>query len=484
MAPLSAGSTQTPIPATATPAAIPTPSPSPTLVPAATAAPDKPPAKTIAPAATNVAQPTPTPRPARIDRASEPRTQETEHFSSQRQAPRHVFYEQNGLTLEYYWPLDERGNLSADETEVLVYNESEEAIEFTIPKMTFIENGIPLAKSSGIWEKFPSRASWVRSESISIPPSPYQGETLRVLPGEKAKFHWQLEGVTGTTLDQSVVLDLTVVSGDRTEKIRRTIVRDSRRGDTAAATAPDSTQEPRESRQSKRNEGITDAEGTASGVRWSFNSSTWPAAPDCVEPLVLQTPVDMNIVTAALWPGQPRPHYVAHGAFRFEPNVTNDVTVSAPIGSHLVQASRRFEAEGDAEQYLLFFSVPCGFYYRLDHVRVMPSKLAEALKELPPATLGDSRTTFIDPPLWIEQGEVVATSVGASLSNVSLDFGLYDVRTLNDVTPNPAWADLFAGDKPWAQHGVCFFDYLPEEDGEIMRSLPTGKEGRTSDYCN
>ena len=140
--------------------------------------------------------------------------------------------------------------------------------------------------------------------------------------------------------------------------------------------------------------------------------------------------------------------------------------------------------EGDDEQYMLFFSVPCGFFYRLDHVRTVPPKLADALKEIPAATSGDTRTTFINPPLWVAEGEVVGTSVGIVPSNIFVDFGLYDVRKPNNVIPNAAWADLYTGDKEFGQYGVCFFDYFPGNDGEIMRSLPTGKEGKTSDYCN
>ena len=195
----------------------------------------------------------------------------------------------------------------------------------------------------------------------------------------------------------------------------------------------------------------------------------------------MQTPVDINMVTAALWPGQVRGVYVAHGGFRFDGNDANNITVRAPIGSHLVQASQYLES-GD-KQYLLFFSVPCGFFYRLDHVRVLSSKLAEALQGLPPATPGDSRTTFINPPVWVEQGEVIGTSVGIYPSNIFVDFGLYDVRAPNNVIPNPAWADLYVADEEFGRHGVCFFDYLPGNHGEIMRSLPTGKEGKTSDYC-
>ena len=187
-------------------------------------------------------------------------------------------------------------------------------------------------------------------------------------------------------------------------------------------------------------------------------------------------------MTNALWPGQQRGAYVAHGGFRFDASGGNDVTVRAPIGSHLVQAARYLE--GGDEQLLLFFSVPCGFFYRFDHVRAVSPKIADALEGIPSPTSGDSRTTYINPPLWIEQGEVVGTSVGIFPSNIFVDFGLYDVRTPNNATPDPAWADLFAADKEFGHYGVCFFDYLPRNDGEVMRSLPTGKEGTTSDFCD
>jgi hypothetical protein len=159
----------------------------------------------------------------------------------------------------------------------------------------------------------------------------------------------------------------------------------------------------------------------------------------------VQTPVDINIVTGALWPAQVRGAYVAHDGFRFDSNDDNNVAVRAPIDSHLVQVSRYLE--GEDEQYLLFFSVPCGFFYRFDHVRIVSPKLEDALKNLPPATLGDSRTTYISPPVWIEQREVIGTSIGIFPSNIFVDFGLYDVRAPNNVIPNLAWADLYAADK-------------------------------------
>lgn len=218
-------------------------------------------------------------------------------------------------------------------------------------------------------------------------------------------------------------------------------------------------------------------------VIWSSRDFTWYPSSNpsvCSEPFILLTPVDMGLVAAALWPGQVRGEYKAHGGFRFNNDGSNDITVRAPVGSHLIQASQYLES--GEKQYLLIFSVPCGFVYRFDHPRVLSPKIAEAVKNLPPATENDSRTTYINPPVWVDAGEIVATSVGIT-KNIFVDFGLYDVRKPNNVTPNPTWAELYAADKEFGHYGVCFFDYLPGNDGATMRSLPTGKEGKVSDYC-
>ena len=78
----------------------------------------------------------------------------------------------------------------------------------------------------------------------------------------------------------------------------------------------------------------------------------------------------------------------------------------------------------------------------------------------------------------------MGTEIGIAGTNIFVDFGLYDVRQPNNVTPDPAWAELFAADTEFGHYGVCFFDYLPGTDGQTMRSLPTGKEGKNSDFCD
>lgn len=228
---------------------------------------------------------------------------------------------------------------------------------------------------------------------------------------------------------------------------------------------------------------ITHNSNATASVIWSTRDSKWSPSgtpPACPEPFDLQTPVDMSLVTAALWPGQVRGGYKAHGGFRFNNDGTNNITVRAPVGGHLIQASQYLE--GGEKQYFLVFSVPCGFVYRLDHPRVLSQRLSEAVKNLPTGAEGDSRTSYINPPVWVDAGEIVATSIGVT-KNIFVDFGLYDVRKPNNITPNPAWAELYAADKEFGHYGVCFFDYLPGNDGTTMRSLPTGKEGKVSDYC-
>lgn len=446
---------------------------------------EKPRPKPEVPAPTKVVQPTRPPVPDTTAHTEDEHSSPSKLTNPAPEMQDSVFYDRDGLVLEFYWPSDIAGYLSADETEILAYNEGTDTIEFTDPRITFSDGGTPRGQYSGTWEKFPSKSSWDRTEYISIPPSPYQGEPLLVHPGEKVKIHWHLGESTSTDANQTVAVNLTVTAGSRTESIIQTLSRQPElvetENDSGPAIAPEPTVEHQEMKHSATDVGQTESNDS---VRWSFNGISWSptgSASKCPDPFVLRTPVDMGLVTGALWPGQQRGAYVAHGGFRFDSSADQKVTVRAPTGSHLVQASQYLE--GSEVQYLLFFSVPCGFFYRFDHVSVVPPVIADALKDLPPATSGDSRTTFINPPLWVEEGEVVGTSVGISASNVFVDFGLYDVRAPNNVTPAPAWADLFAADKEFGRYGVCIFDYLPLADGDLMRSLPTGKEGKTSDFC-
>lgn len=257
----------TPAPATAIPIPVTAIQPDPTAAPAATVTPEGRPTTNDVPVTNDALQPTPTLEPAPTEQTGGQHLPATQRTTVQRQVPDAVFYVQNGLTLEYYWPLDSLSNLSADEMEIFAYNESDGAIEFLLPEITFTENGRPLAQHSGTWEKFPSRSSWDRIEYIQIPPSPYSGEALVAQPDEKVKLHWHMEGVASTDTHQEVALGLMITTGAGTQMIVRTLVRGSEQSTTVVAAAPELTQEPVDTHRSTGSAIHVESSEATSGVR-------------------------------------------------------------------------------------------------------------------------------------------------------------------------------------------------------------------------
>jgi hypothetical protein len=235
-----------------------------------------------------------------------------------------------------------------------------------------------------------------------------------------------------------------------------------------------------------KTESITSA--TASSVSWSFDGSAWRAsgkAPTCSDPLALKTPVDLTKATAVLYPGQTRGgNYKPHGGFIFNGSNNADITVTAPMDAVISKASRYIE-QGET-QYLFVLTAPCGISYRFDHLLTLSDAFQKVADGLPAAAVDDSRTTAIDPPIAVKAGDTVATAVGfTKTKNVSVDFGVYDLRKTNGVTPNTTWASLFNQDKESAPYGVCWFDVLSAVDGATVRALPAGDQtnGKMSDYC-
>lgn len=227
---------------------------------------------------------------------------------------------------------------------------------------------------------------------------------------------------------------------------------------------------------------------TTSSVSWSFNGTVWQASgtpPACPDPLVLKTPIDLTKTTAVLYPGQTRGgNYKPHGGFIFNGSNNADITVTIPMDAVISKASRYIE-QGET-QYLFVLTAPCGISYRFDHLLTLSDAFQKVADSLPAAKLDDSRTTNINPPVTVQAGDQIATAVGFSkTSNVSVDFGVYDLRKANGVTPNTTWSGLFAQDKESAPYGICWFDVLSATDETTVRALPAGdgQNGKTSDYC-
>lgn len=220
---------------------------------------------------------------------------------------------------------------------------------------------------------------------------------------------------------------------------------------------------------------------------WSFDGESWQSSgtpSNCLDPLTIPSPVDMNLASAILYPGQYRgSDYKPHGGIRFE-SKSNEVAVTVPLDAEIYKASRYIES-GEI-QYLFFFINSCGIMYKFDHLLTLSPTFQVIADSLPEAKQDDSRTTNLDPMPSVKAGDAVATAVGLSSSNnVFLDFGVYDLRSKNKAYEIESWKIEHQADKEMAPYGICWLDYLSGDAKSISKALPggDGKSGKTSDYC-
>ena len=211
----------------------------------------------------------------------------------------------------------------------------------------------------------------------------------------------------------------------------------------------------------------------------SSNASAASPQSACPTPL-LQTPVDLSRVTSILYPGQERGgNYKAHGGFGFDNATDNLVTVKIPLSGKITRVVRYREL-GEV-QYLFEFEGNCGVSFRFDHLRKLTAKFEAIVNAFP--IKEDTRTDPVNPPVAVTVGEVIATEVGF-LNNVSVDFGVYDMRQKNESSKDPAWASAHS-QYPADSYGICWLNSLPQADSSAVKLLPSrdAKNGKTSDYC-
>lgn len=210
----------------------------------------------------------------------------------------------------------------------------------------------------------------------------------------------------------------------------------------------------------------------------------------CPGPFVFQMPVDLGKVTSILYPGQIRGgDYKAHGGFRFENSLPNEILVTAPIDAKVI-AGARYPANSGDIQYTFDFEHPCGIRYRLGHLLTLSPKFQKIAQKFPMPKGLDSRTTQVYPPIEIRQGEIIATAVGLTKdgtskngTNTFLDWGVYDYRQKNESSKDPAWTAKHPHEIE--QYAVCWFDWISKEDKAKVLALPSAdyESGKTSDYC-
>ncbi len=240
----------------------------------------------------------------------------------------------------------------------------------------------------------------------------------------------------------------------------------------------------------ENNDLTTDSSENEPAVQWNFIDPTWQprsTPPACSDELSPDLPVDLDLVTGIIYPGQYRGgDFKAHGGFRFSDDETRAIEVRAPIDGYIFIASRYLGSDPTNTtdvQYLLDIVAPCGIMARLDHLTILSDKLQSAFDFLPEPTPLDSRGTYLPEPVFVERGEVLATAVGFSQSqNIFFVFGLYDLRQKNEASSKADWPSDDYGNPGQAPYALYWLDLLPDGVGDQLRSLPTGVEGDSSVY--
>ena len=213
-------------------------------------------------------------------------------------------------------------------------------------------------------------------------------------------------------------------------------------------------------------------------IRWdNYRDGFVPSGtpPDCPDPLVMQTPVDLTSVVNILYPGQKRGgDFKPHGGFRFEGVAGLEVPVTIPMDATLLEGVQYIE--GGHLQYMFGFLNSCGIMYRFDHLATLSDRLQTIADTLPEPKVSDTRTNHFTEVIEFTAGETIATAVGAG-DNVFVDWGVYDIRQKNGVTIDE--------EDTLAEYGVCWFDLLNAEDEATVRALPAGDStsGAYSEYC-
>lgn len=221
---------------------------------------------------------------------------------------------------------------------------------------------------------------------------------------------------------------------------------------------------------------------------WQFVNEAWVyqdgVPPTCPNPLLSISPVNVNLATSILYPGQTRGQYKPHGGFRFDNSQSDQISVNLPISAKLVGGAKYTES-GDV-QFLLEFVSDCGIAIRFDHLYTLAGEFKTIGDSLPLNPPGDSRGTNLDGKEFAA-GSLVATAVGLpGTNNVGVDFGVYDYRKRNQASQDPNYVAKYQSySSSQAFYAVCWLDLLPGSDSSTAKSLPGGDSsaGKNSDYC-
>ncbi len=229
---------------------------------------------------------------------------------------------------------------------------------------------------------------------------------------------------------------------------------------------------------------------------WEYNPSKpelgwyWVregAPPACPESLVLASPVDINLATAILYPGQVRgdgpKDFKPHGGFMLKPG--SKIELRAPMDGYLTSAARFTDEFG--YHVSLTFQNPCGIQFGGGHWGALPPDIQAVVDKVPLKGFGESPTEPIIPPYFVKKGQVIVTGLQekAHPERPGFDWGVADYRRRNSASEDQRFRELY-GYAPWnTYYGVCWLDLLPPDQQAVLKALPggDGKQGKNSEYC-
>ena len=220
-------------------------------------------------------------------------------------------------------------------------------------------------------------------------------------------------------------------------------------------------------------------------THWRLGATGWEPVgtpPQCPEPFHIVPPIDIQLATSVLYPGQIRNgnSYEPGGGFRFDKSPTDVITVRAPADA-VVVGGARFLVQGEI-QYVFDLITPCGIMFRYDHLLSLSPEFQKIADNFAPPKENDSRTTFLSPSVPVAASSIIATAVGLRNNNF-ISWSVFDLRQKNASSQDPLWA----AEHPTLEHyAVCPYDFLSPDIQKIIYSLPAtdSTSGSKSDFCN
>lgn len=209
--------------------------------------------------------------------------------------------------------------------------------------------------------------------------------------------------------------------------------------------------------------------------------------PACPEPLVMESPIDVHLPTAILYPGQIRgdgpKDFKPHGGFMLKPG--SPIEIKAPMDGYLVSVAKFTDEFG--YHVGLAFQHPCGILFGGGHWGALPPDIQAVVDKIPLKGFKESQNEPVMPPYFVKKGQVIVTGLQekAHPERPGFDWGVADYRQRNAASNDPRFRELY-GSAPWnTYYGVCWLDLLPPDQQAILKSLPggDGKQGKNSEYC-